>query len=205
MKGLIICGYPGVGKSSIAGWNNCIDLESSWFSHDEEGNKKYPDDAWCVDYCNLAMRLAAQGYTVLTSTHACVINELRDRKFVLDYKYKVKVVIFVPRADMKKAWVERLVNRYLESDKDVDLRAFVGGIQYWASKMATIRHSDFPVYCPDSIDYDLRDYILKIREREGCNNDPKTGSSVETMAGMDKASMDVPVVAKDPDIPAPEP
>ena len=31
--GLIICGYPGVGKSSIAGWNNCIDLESSYFSH----------------------------------------------------------------------------------------------------------------------------------------------------------------------------
>lgn len=25
---LIICGYPGVGKSSIAGWNNCIDLET---------------------------------------------------------------------------------------------------------------------------------------------------------------------------------
>lgn len=30
-KGLIICGYSGVGKSSIAGWNNCIDLESSYF------------------------------------------------------------------------------------------------------------------------------------------------------------------------------
>ena len=37
MKGLIICGYPGIGKSSIAGWNNCIDLESSYFSRDEKG------------------------------------------------------------------------------------------------------------------------------------------------------------------------
>ena len=205
MKGLIICGYPGVGKSSIAGWNNCIDLDSSWFSYDEEGNKKYPDDTWCVDYCDLAMRLASQGYTVLTSTHACVINELRDHKFVLDYKYKVKVVIFVPRSDMKKAWIERLVNRYIESDKDVDMRAFVGGIQYWDSKMATIRHSDFTVYCPDSIDYDFRDYILKIREREGCNNDPKAGSPVETMAGVAETSMDVPMVAEDPDTPTPQP
>ena len=204
-KGLIICGYPGVGKSSIAGWNNCIDLESSWFSYDEKGNKKYPDDTWCVDYCNLAMRLAAQGYTVLTSTHACVINELRDHKFVLDYKYKVKVVIFVPRSDMKKAWVERLVNRYIESDKDADLRAFIGGIQYWDSKMATIRHTDFPVYCPDSIDYDFRDYILKIREREGCDDAPKAGTPMESMAGVEESGLDVPMVEKNPDIPTFQP
>ena len=205
MKGLIICGYPGVGKSSIAGWNNCIDLESSWFSYDEEGNKKYPDDTWCVDYCNLAMRLAAQGYTVLTSAHACVINELRDHKFVLDYKYKVKVVIFVPRPEMKKAWAERLVNRYLESDKDADLRAFIGGIQYWDSKIATIRHSDFPVYCPDSVDYDFRDYILKIREREGTVDASKTGSPMEPMAGVEESGLDVSMVEKDSDIPASQP
>lgn len=204
MKGLIICGYPGVGKTSIAGWNNCIDLESSWFSYDKQGNRIYPDEAWAEEYCSFAINLASQGYTVLLSTHQVVINQLREVKWCLD-RDRVRVVIFVPRSDMKKAWVERLVNRYLESDKDVDLRAFVGGIQYWDSKMATIRHTDFTVYCPDSIDYDLRDYILKIREKEGCNNDPKTGSSVETMAGMDKASMDVPVVAKDPDISAPKP
>jgi broad-specificity NMP kinase len=29
---LIICGYPGIGKSSIAGWDHCIDLESSKYS-----------------------------------------------------------------------------------------------------------------------------------------------------------------------------
>ena len=201
MKGLIICGYPGVGKSSISGWNNCIDLESSWFSFDTDGNRICPDEAWVGNYCMIARQLATQGYTVLVSTHKAVINTLREIKWILN-RDGVRIVIFVPRSDMKKAWVERLVNRYLESDEDVDLRAFVGGIQYWDSKMLTIRHSDFPVYCPDSIDYDFRDYILKIREREGCNNDPKTGSPVETMAGVDEASLDVSVVAKDPDIPA---
>lgn len=204
MKGLIICGYPGVGKSSIAGWNNCIDLESSWFSYDKYGNRIDSDEEWAVNYCMIARQLASQGYTVLVSTHKAVINTLREGKWILN-RDGIRVVIFVPRSDMKKAWVERLINRYIESDEDVDLRAFVGGIQYWDTKMLTIRHSDFPVYCPDSIDYDFRDYILKIREREGCNNDPKAGSSVETMAGMDKASLDVPMVAKDPDIPAPEP
>ena len=204
VKGLIICGYPGVGKSSIAGWNNCIDLESSWFSYDKQGNRIYPDEEWVENYCSMAINLASQGYTVLLSTHQAVINQLREAKWIL-YRDRVRVVIFVPRSDMKKAWVERLVNRYIESDQDVDLRAFVGGIQYWESKMATIRHSDFPVYCPDSIDYDFRDYILKIREKEGIADDPKADPPMESMAGMEESSMDVPVVAKDPDIPAPEP
>lgn len=204
IKGLIICGYPGVGKSSIAGWNNCIDLESSWFSYDKDGNRIDPDEEWVANYCMIAWRLAMQGYTVLLSTHKAVINTLREGKRILD-RDGIRVVIFVPRSDMKKAWIERLVNRYIESDEDVDLRAFVGGIQYWDTKMLTIRHSDFPVYCPDSIDYDFRDYILKIREKEGIADDPKAGPPMETMAGMEESSMDVPVVAKDPDIPAPEP
>lgn len=206
-KGLIICGYPGVGKSSIAGWNNCIDLESSWFSCDKDGNRVYPDEEWVLKYCTLAINLASQGYTVLLSTHQAVINQLRDWKWFLD-RERVKVVIFVPRSDMKKAWVERLVNRYLDSDKDVDLRAFIGGIQYWDSKMATIRHTDFPVYCPDSIDYDFRDYILKIREKEGIMVDEtstKTGSSMESMAGVEETSVDVPVVEKSADTPEPIP
>ena len=204
MKGLIICGYPGVGKSSVAGWNNCIDLDSSWFSYDKYGNRIDPDEEWVGNYCAIARQLALQGYTVLLSTHQAVINTLREGKWILN-KDGIRVVIFVPRADMKKAWIERLVNRYIESDKDVDMRAFVGGIQYWDSKMATIRHSDFTIYCPNSINYDFRDYILKIREREGVYDDPKTGSSVETMAGVDKAGLDVSMVAKDSDISSPEP
>ena len=204
VKGLIICGYPGVGKSSIAGWNNCIDLESSWFSYDKQGNRIYPEEEWVENYCSMAINLASQGYTVLVSTHQAVINQLRESKWIL-VRDRVRVVIFVPRSDMKKAWVERLVNRYLESDEDVDLRAFVGGIQYWESKMATIRRSDFPVYCPDSIDYDFRDYILKIREKEGIADDPKAGSPMETMDRVEESSMDVSMVEKDPDIPTSEP
>ena len=198
-KGLIICGYPGVGKSSIAGWNNCIDLESSWFSNDKDGNRIYPDEDWVWDYCTLAINLASQGYTILLSTHQAVINQLRDWKWLLD-REKVKVVIFVPRSDMKKAWVLRLVNRFLDSDLDIDLRAFVGGIQYWDTKMLTIKHADFPVYCPNSINYDFRDYVLKIREKEGIIDDPKTGAPVEPMAGVEETGVDVPVVAEDSDI-----
>ena len=200
MKGLIICGYPGVGKSSIAGWNNCIDLESSWFSQDSDGNRVYPDEAWCIEYCKLAMELASQGFTVLVSTHKCVINQLRECKNVLKLKYKVSVVIFAPRPGMKKEWICRLLNRYLESENEKDLRAFVGGIEYWDSKLLAIIHSDFPVYSPDSIDYDFRDYVMKIREKEGLLNDPKTDPPMEAMVGVEKPGLDVPLVEETIDI-----
>ena len=204
MKGLIICGYPGVGKSSVAGWGKCIDLESSWFSQDKDGNHIYPDEAWCEKYCELAIYLASQGFTVLLSTHQAVINTLRDYQLMLKC-YRVKVVIFAPRPGMKKEWTLRLFNRYMESEEEKDLRAFVGAIEYWDSKLATIAHSDFPVYSPDTIDYDFRDYILKIREREWIVDAPKTGSPLEPMAGVAETSMDVPMVAKDPDISTSEP
>ena len=204
-RGLIICGYPGVGKSSIAGWNNCIDLESSWFSLDKDGNRVYPDEDWCINYCSLAMNLATQGFTVLLSTHVCVINQLREWKWFLDNKYFVKVVLFAPRSSMKKEWTLRLVNRYIESENEKDLRAFVGGIEYWDSKLLAIIHSDFPVYSPDSIDYDIRDYILKIREKEGIVDAPKTDSPLEPMAGVEESGLDVPMVEKDSDTPASQP
>lgn len=204
MKGLIICGYPGVGKSSVAGWNNCIDLESSWFSHNDKGDRIYPDEMWCEKYCELAIYLASQGFMVLLSTHQAVINTLRDCQLMLKH-YRVKVVIFAPRPGMKKEWTLRLFNRYMDSEEAKDLRAFVGAIEYWDSKLATIAHSDFPVYSPDSIDYDFREYIFKIKEKEGFYDNPKTGASLETLAGMAETSMDVPMVAEDTDISASQP
>ena len=58
-KGLIICGYPGIGKSSCAGWNGAIALESSTFSQ-EMGMMN-----WIPIYVKTAIQLAEQGFTVL--------------------------------------------------------------------------------------------------------------------------------------------
>ena len=189
-KGLIICGYPGIGKSSIAGWNNCIDLESSLFSHYENSCRK-SDDIWVREYCNLAYYLALQGYTVMTSTHAAVIDCF-DRLKVTYYK-DVPIVIFCPRYDMKKAWAIRLVNRYLNSENEKDLRAFQGAIKDWDKKLDHCFRSGLLVCCPDEIDYDLRDYILQIRKKEGCD-DEETNSSLEQVAGVEESCLDVSVV-----------
>ena len=48
MKGLIVIGYQGIGKSSIGGKYNCIDLESSNFYIDDKR-----DNDWYKIYCNI--------------------------------------------------------------------------------------------------------------------------------------------------------
>ena len=96
LAGLIICGYPGVGKSSIGGWYNCIDLESSYFSKGWDGSmvnilqeplnyvktsledevKTLRIPSWVSCYADVGMDLADQGYTVLMSTHKDVLDFL---------------------------------------------------------------------------------------------------------------------------------
>lgn len=197
MKGLIICGYPGIGKSSIAGWNNCIDLESSYFSRDEEGFALWDED-WVTKYCKLAFDIARQGFTVLLSCHVTVRNKLKEIKMKSEYFYP-PVVIFCPRADMKEVWGIRLMKRYNETNLDEDFRALEGGIHYWNKNMVHMGEQGFPIYCPNSINYDLRDYVLKIRKKEGCD-DEETSSSMEQMAGVEEARLDVPVVEEITDI-----
>lgn len=71
---MIITGYQGIGKSTLARKeNNVIDLESASFWNYENGNKTRPDD-WYVYYCQVAEHLSKQGYIVFVSCH----QQVRD-------------------------------------------------------------------------------------------------------------------------------
>ena len=72
---MIISGYQGIGKSTLAGKNNCIDLESGNFW---VGRKR--SDDWYKIYCNIAVHLSRQGYTVFVSSHEVVRKELEKYK-----------------------------------------------------------------------------------------------------------------------------
>lgn len=200
-KGLIICGYPGIGKSSIAGWNNCIDLESSYFSRDEKGFALSSDD-WVWKYCETALDLANQGFTVLISYHESVRNYLNEKArrhfFIAMPRCNIPIVMVRPKPDMKEAWAIRLVNRYLQSGSDKDLRAFEDAMKYWETNTQKMNGQRFTIYQLSSTDYDLRDCVLKIRKREGCG-DEETSSSLEPMAGVEETRLDVPVVEENSD------
>lgn len=65
---MIICGFPGVGKSTLARNSNWIDLESTPFAKN-----------WEI-YANVAQHMLRQGYNVLVSTHSGLREELERRE-----------------------------------------------------------------------------------------------------------------------------
>ena len=99
---MIIMGYPGIGKTSIAKEDyRFIDLDSSdMLIRGKYGNKK----GWEEIYCNVALMLSKQGYFVFVSTHP----KVRERILAKD---KNAIVVY-PSLSLKKEWTDRLYERY---------------------------------------------------------------------------------------------
>ena len=103
---IYIC-YQGVGKSNTV--NECpgfIDLESSNFRRDDGFR---PED-WYKYYANIAFDLATQGYSVFTSSHAILRDELARVRDV--YHPEIKIAVVYPDSSLKEEWIERLQKRY---------------------------------------------------------------------------------------------
>ena len=171
MKGLIVCGYPGVGKSSIAGWNKCIDLESSYFSHrpvydacdGSYANISIKADIWAKQYCPIAIDLADQGFIVMTSCHKPVIEYFMSAIYP---KNVSGTVIFAPDRRYKKEWIDRLTERYNKTGLQKDERALTRVIQYFHEDIAFLNNCGLPIYTPATLDYDLKDYINYIAAKK---------------------------------------
>ena len=92
---MIIIGYQGIGKSTLAASElKYIDLESSnfWF-YDSETKQKVRHSNWYEMYCNVAENLSRQGYIVFVSSH----QPVRERLL----KSKEYVVVCVPLLILK--------------------------------------------------------------------------------------------------------
>ena len=76
MRGNIFVGYPCIGKTSIAGQDNIIDLDSSTFK--DSTGIRYA--SWVEVYVNIACSLVRQGYKVFLSSHFLVTEALKRIK-----------------------------------------------------------------------------------------------------------------------------
>ena len=143
---MIIVGYQGIGKSTLAGINNCIDLESGNFWVDG----KRADD-WYKPYCQIANHLSKQGYTVFTSSHEVVRKELE--------KSKEKVFVICPSINLQNEWISKLKARYDATGLDKDFKALANAEDRYRDNIAELLSGNLKCYKITSMDYNLKQIV----------------------------------------------
>lgn len=151
-KGMIIVGYQGIGKSTLA--KDCsgyIDLESGNFWIDG----KRADD-WYIPYCNIAIHLAQQGYIVFTSSHQVVRDYLSENRPI-----DIPLVMCCPVVELKNVWIKKLEDRYNESKLEKDYKAWKNAEDRYTENINEILNSKASYNISiATIPYDL-DYIIQ--------------------------------------------
>lgn len=146
---MIISGYQGIGKSTLAkNSNKYIDLESGNFWIDGERQ-----DNWYKIYCKIAAHLSRQGYTVFVSSHYVVREELRQ------YSVTEEIKCCFPDICLKKEWVKKLEDRYNNSKLEKDYKAWQNAKYMYISDILDIRTCGFESIPIKSMNYDLKELI----------------------------------------------
>ena len=152
MKGMIFCGYPGIGKTSIGGdsiqmedgrWNSIIDLETSLM----KGNNERPIN-WVEIYVNYVQDLVMQGINVMCSTHRLVRNELEKRNLIY--------INVMPNLNIKEYWLCKLHQRLKNSGLEKDSLAYGRAMQCYDKDIKDLMNHDR--YCMIGVE---REYNLK--------------------------------------------
>lgn len=116
---MVIIGYQGIGKSTLAESNErYIDLESSTYSQTGK-------DDWYVAYCKEALKLSKEGYDVFVSCH----KQVRD--YLKENKGKEHVALIYPCLEFEDEWLDRLKMRYIETGLEKDLRAYKRALDHY--------------------------------------------------------------------------
>lgn len=155
-KGLIIVGYQGIGKSSVASARDrIIDLESSSFKiHGDRVSD------WYVVYCRIAVSLARKGFAVLVSSHQEVVKELNIYNPEGDYS----VVIITPNYILKDLWIDKLHRRFLNNSSEKNLIAWKDAESHYDTEIAWLAaYPNFSHIFIDSMDYSLSGIISGLR------------------------------------------
>lgn len=144
---MIIIGYQGIGKSTLANKNlKYIDLESGNFWVDGKRDEK-----WYKYYCNIAEHLSNQGYIVFVSSHQVVRDELKNRQ--------IQAKCCVPSLKLKNEWITKLENRFKFSNLDKDYKALMNAKDRYIENITEIIESGFDTIIIDNINYNLEELI----------------------------------------------
>lgn len=156
MKGKIIIGYPGIGKSTYCSKQvdyDFIDLESSNFHDGKEPEK------WYCFYTRVAENLVEQGFNVFVSSHYDVVMSLKMLTSNLD----IPVYVICPSLKLEKQWIEKLKNRYLSSGLEKDKRSYERAKSNYVDDIGELINCGFPVVQIENIDYDIFDVVRNLK------------------------------------------
>lgn len=142
---MIYVGYQGIGKSSISGKNNCIDLESGNFWID--GNRA---NDWYKIYVNIAEHLSHQGYKVFMSSHKVIREELNNRG--------IEFTTIYPSLKLKDQWINRLQERFDRTRSTKDFKALKNAEEMYEENIKDLASERNTIIITD-IDYDLSDLV----------------------------------------------
>lgn len=152
---MIVIGYQGIGKSTLAGRDHkFIDLESGNFWVDG----KRADD-WYKPYCQIAEHLSSQGYIVFTSSHEVVRKQLEGSREV--------VVVCYPSPSLKDMWIDKLENRYRDTGLEKDYKALMNAKERFDENIRELAESNFNFKIAlAKPDYDLEAALIYFRNRD---------------------------------------
>ena len=152
---MIVIGYQGIGKSSLAGRDRkFIDLESGNFWVD---GKRAED--WYKPYCQIAEHLSRQGYVVFTSSHEVVRKQLEKSREV--------VVLCYPSLKLKGMWIDKLENRYRDTGLEKDYKALMNAKDRFDENIQELMDSHFNYkFELSNFDYDLEASLIHFRNRD---------------------------------------
>lgn len=135
---MIICGFPGTGKSTMAKFSQWVDLESTPFHKN-----------WRL-YAEVAKHMSDQGYTVMVSTHSELLDELEliEARYMVIIPDITDAQIYMHRYESrgntpdfcKKIydnwynWIEAILNKHTVN-KTLVMLPKDGCIQAWAEQM----------------------------------------------------------------------
>lgn len=131
---MIIVGYQGIGKSTLAGKLGFIDLESGNFWVDG-----VRPDNWYKIYANIAMHLSDQGYRVFTSSHKVLRDELK--------RYTGNVIVCYPSLELKDEWIEKLKRRYDHTKLEKDFKAWKNAEQMYEENIKDLMSENKFIHC----------------------------------------------------------
>ena len=153
---MIIIGYQGIGKSSLArSANNVIDLESGCF-----WNRNYRSSDWYVYYCNIALDLSAQGNVVFTSSHADV------RYWLARTEHHEQIAVCYPSLELKDEWIEKLRIRYEQTKLPKDEKAWARASLCYEADIKDLMASPFDKIELDNMYYHLLFEIYDYQEKK---------------------------------------